>query len=110
MKNRRPRFFAVLASLPTLLSLAVVPVIAATVPAVNMNVVDEQDGTPIPGLVALFWGTAREGTITGHGGKHVILFGKIGNKNVRGHGLRSGASRRWSPVVVASGADRPYQG
>jgi hypothetical protein len=74
MNNRRLRFFAVLASLPALLSLAVVPVIGATMPAVKMKVVDEHDGTPIPGLVAMFWGTAREGTITGHGGKHAILF------------------------------------
>lgn len=43
-------------------------------PAVKMRVVDESDGTPIPGIVALFWGTGREGTITGHGGKHAILF------------------------------------
>jgi len=56
------------------LALAVVPVIAATMPAVKMTVVDEHDGKPIPGLVALFWGTGREGTITGHGGKHAILF------------------------------------
>ncbi|MGH8707038.1 MAG: hypothetical protein ACREVD_03150, partial [Burkholderiales bacterium] len=53
---------------------AVAPVIAATMPAVKMKVVDEHDGTPIPGLVALFWGTAREGTLTGHGGRHAILF------------------------------------
>lgn len=74
VKNRRPRLLAVLASLPALLCLAVVPVIAATMPAVKMTVVDERDGAPIPGLVALFWGTAREGTFTGHGGKHAILF------------------------------------
>jgi len=57
-----------------LLSLAAAPVLAASMPAVKMNVVDEQDGTPIPDVVTLFWGTAREGTITGHGGKHAILF------------------------------------
>lgn len=73
-KNRRLRLFAVLALLSALISLAAVPVTAATMPAVKMNVVDEHDGMPIPGLVALFWGTAREGTITGHGGKHAILF------------------------------------
>ena len=43
-------------------------------PPVKMNVVDEHDGTPIPGVVAMFWGTGREGTITGHGGKQAILF------------------------------------
>lgn len=32
-----------------------------------MKVVDEQDGTPIAQLVALFWGTGREGTMTGQG-------------------------------------------
>ena len=74
VRNRRPRLFALLASLLASLSLAAFPVIAATMPAVKMKVVDEYDGTPIPGLVALFWGTAREGTLTGHGGKHAILF------------------------------------
>ena len=74
VKNRRPRLFAVLASLWALGTLGVVPVIAATMPAVKMTVVDEHDGTPITGLVALFWGTAREGTITGHGGREAILF------------------------------------
>jgi hypothetical protein len=74
--NRRgPRLFAVLASLPVvLLSLAVVPGCASTMPAVTMKVVDEHGGTPIAEVVALFWGTAREGTITGHGGKHAVLF------------------------------------
>lgn len=60
--------------LPALLALAALPVAAATMPEVTMKVVDAQDGKPIPGLVALFWGTAREGTITGHGGRHAILF------------------------------------
>jgi hypothetical protein len=66
--------FVVLASLPAVLSLSVVPAIAATMPAVNMKVVDEHDGMPLAGVVALFRGTAREGTITGHGGRHAILF------------------------------------
>jgi len=64
----------VVGSLTLLLFLAAVPAIAATMPAVTMKVVDEHDGTPIPGLVAMFWGTARQGTLTGHGGKHAILF------------------------------------
>lgn len=64
----------VVESLALSLFLAAIPVIAATMPAVKMKVLDERDGTPIPGLVALFWGTAREGTITGHGGKRAILF------------------------------------
>jgi hypothetical protein len=64
----------IVGSLTLLLLLPAAPVIAATMPAVKMKVVDEHDGTPIPGLVALFWGTAREGTITGHGGRHAILF------------------------------------
>jgi len=68
------RLFAVLASLSALVSLAVVPVIAATMPAVKMTVVDEHAGTPISGLVALFWGSATQGTFTGHGGKQAILF------------------------------------
>ena len=64
----------VVESLTLSLFLAAIPVIAATMPAVKMKVLDEHDGTPIPGLVALFWGTACEGTITGHGGKRAILF------------------------------------
>jgi len=64
----------VLVWLSALVSLAAVPVMAATMPAVTMNVVDERDGKPIPGVVALFWGTGREGTMTGHGGRHAILF------------------------------------
>ena len=56
------------------LSLAAGAVLAAEMPAVRMKVVDEQDGAPIPDLVALFLGTAHEGTFTGHGGKQAILF------------------------------------
>lgn len=47
---------------------------AATMPPVQNTVVDEQDGKPIAGVVALFWGSAREGTFTGHGGRHAVLF------------------------------------
>jgi len=61
-------------SLALWLSLAAAPLIAAEMPAVRMNVVEEQDGTPIPGLVALFLGTAHEGTFTGHGGRQATLF------------------------------------
>jgi len=72
------KFFAngllIAGSLTPLLFLSAASVIAASMPAVTMRVVDEHDGTPIAGLVAMFWGTAREGTITGHGGKHAILF------------------------------------
>jgi len=50
----------VLVWLSALVSLAAVPVMAATMPAVTMNVVDERDGKPIPGVVALFWGTGRD--------------------------------------------------
>jgi hypothetical protein len=64
----------VVGSLTVWLLLAAVPASAATMHAVKMSVVDEHDGTPIRGLVALFWGVAREGTITGHGGKQAILF------------------------------------
>jgi hypothetical protein len=46
----------------------------ATMPPVTMKVVDERDGRPIEGVVALFWGSAHAGTITGHGGKSAILF------------------------------------
>lgn len=56
------------------LALAALPVAAASMPAVSMQVVDAEDGKPLAGLVALFWGSAREGTITGHGGRHAVLF------------------------------------
>ena len=72
--TRRSRASAVAAWLSALLSLAVFPTVAATMPAVRMTVVDEGDGAPISGVVALFWGSAREGTMTGHGGRHAILF------------------------------------
>lgn len=73
-KNSRPMPFAVKTLFPTLLALAVLPVTAATMSAVKMTVFEEHDSTPIPGVFALFWGTAREGTITGHGGEHAVLF------------------------------------
>lgn len=49
------------------------PALAATMPATHMKVADE-DGKPLAGVVALFTGTAHEGTITGHGGRGVTLF------------------------------------
>ena len=64
----------ILVSLTALLSLTAGAVIAAIMPAVTMKVVNEHDGTPISGVVALFRGTAHEGTFTGHGGKHALLF------------------------------------
>ena len=42
-------------------------------PAVTMHVADEH-ATPIAGVVAMFWETAREGTFTGHGGREPVLF------------------------------------
>lgn len=59
--------------LAALLVLAGAPAAAATMPATTMKVTDA-DGKPIPGVVAMFWGTAREGTFTGHGGRTAILF------------------------------------
>jgi hypothetical protein len=61
------------AALPCLLVFATVAC-AATVPAVRMRVVDDGDESPIAGVVALFWGAAHEGTISGHGGRQAILF------------------------------------
>jgi hypothetical protein len=43
-------------------------------PAVHMKVVDSADGTPVTGAFILFHASAREGTITGHGGRGVLLF------------------------------------
>src|SRR5689334_15991935 len=75
-KKSVPVFYGlfIAGSLTLLLFLLAASVTAATMPAVKMTVVDEHDGTPISGVVALFWGTAREGTFTGHGGKHALLF------------------------------------
>jgi hypothetical protein len=74
VKRREPRRVAASVCLPALLSLAVMPACATTMPAVTMAVVDEHDGTPIAGVVALFWGPGHEGTIAGHGGKSATLF------------------------------------
>ena len=43
-------------------------------PPVHMKVVDAADGTPVAGAFVLFRASAREGTITGHGGRGVLLF------------------------------------
>jgi hypothetical protein len=70
----RPVLLGVLAPLALLSCLVPLGTNAATMPAVQMRVVDAQDGSPIPGVVALFWGSAHEGTLTGHGGRHAVLF------------------------------------
>src|SRR5258708_38319771 len=72
-RHRGPRVFAGSASLSALLALAVLPACTATMPAVTMKGGDEHDGTPGAGVVALLWGTAREGTNSGHGGKTGVL-------------------------------------
>ena len=66
--------FAPAVVLAALLLLAGAPAAAATMPPVTMKVADAQDGKPVQGVVAMFWGTAREGTFTGHGGRQAILF------------------------------------
>lgn len=47
---------------------------AATMPEVQMKVMDEQDHTPLPGVHVLFLANAHEGTFTGHGGRTANLF------------------------------------
>lgn len=74
MKGTSRRLRTVLAPLMALLALVAIPACAASMPAVTMKVVDESSGMPVAGVVALIWGTAHEGTITGHGGKGAILF------------------------------------
>ena len=68
-RRRGPLLLAVLMTPPALL-----PAAAATMPPVEMKVVDDADGAPIAEVAALFLETAREGTITGHGGRGAILF------------------------------------
>lgn len=43
-------------------------------PAVSMTVVDAWDGKPLAGVFVLFRAGAYEGTLTGHGGRGVLLF------------------------------------
>jgi hypothetical protein len=46
----------------------------ATMPAVRMKVVDAQDDSPVAAAHVLFHAAAKEGTFTGHGGRHSTLF------------------------------------
>lgn len=46
----------------------------ATMPPVRGKIVDAQDGRPLGGAHVLFQGSATEGTLTGHGGRHANLF------------------------------------
>jgi hypothetical protein len=71
-RNRSPHSFAALAQLMAMTLTA--GACRATMPAVTMLVVDDAAGTPMPGVIAAFWSTGREGTITGHGGKSAVLF------------------------------------
>jgi len=57
-----------------LLFLLPAPAFPATMPAIQMKVVDSQDGSPVAGANVLFLGTAHEGTWTGHGGRSTNLF------------------------------------
>jgi hypothetical protein len=56
-----------------LLCLLPSPGFPATMQAVRMKVVDAQD-SPVAGAHVLFHAAAREGTWTGHGGRHATLF------------------------------------
>src|SRR5262249_28337254 len=46
----------------------------ATMPAVQMKVVDADDGSPVAGVNVLFVANAHDGTFTGHGGRTANLF------------------------------------
>src|SRR5258706_1278533 len=50
------------------------PAFPATMPPVQMTVVDEQNGSPVAGVFVLFQASAHEGTFTGHGGQGALLF------------------------------------
>lgn len=47
---------------------------AATMPPVRMQFVDANTGAPVAGAAVVFHATARQGTITGHGGRRATLF------------------------------------
>jgi len=71
-QGARQRPFSFLAGL--LLCGLAAPAFAATMPPVQMKVVDEQDGSPVAGAFVLFYAGAHEGTFTGHGGQTALLF------------------------------------
>lgn len=50
------------------------PGFPATMPALQMTLVDAEDDRPVAGAHVLFHAGAREGTFTGHGGRHATLF------------------------------------
>ena len=50
------------------------PGFPATMPAIRMKIVDAQGDSPVVGAHVLFHAGAREGTWTGHGGRHATLF------------------------------------
>ncbi len=74
MRVRRALLIAVVVVLAALATLVVALKRPATIPAMRMTVVDDADGRPMAGVVAMFWGTAREGTLSGHGGRGALLF------------------------------------
>ena len=63
-----------IAKLGLLLALLPLPVAAATMPPVHMKMIDAEDGSPVEGAHVLFQANAREGTLTGHGGRSANLF------------------------------------
>ena len=73
MKSSIFSFLCVLV-LSSLLHLPSQSALGATMPAVQMKIVDAQTGSPIGGANVLFQATAHQGTFTGHGGKTAILF------------------------------------
>lgn len=61
-------------ALALLFALLSAPAWAAMTPPVRMKFVDAETNVPVEGAVVLFHGTAREGTVTGRGGKLATLF------------------------------------
>lgn len=74
-KGRSARLpFALSRLLTALLVLLPFPVAAATMAPVRMKMIDAEDGSPVQGAHVLFQANAREGTLTGHGGRSANLF------------------------------------
>ena len=91
-----------------LLCLVVSPALAATMPAVTMKVVDADDGRPVAGVVALFRGSAREGTWTGHGGRGATLFVTEGVTNESGDLRLEKQEFSTQPFFLNTNLENPY--
>jgi hypothetical protein len=106
-----------MATVAALLLFATGSALSETTKTIRMRVVDSATKAPIPGASVTYYAEAREGTLTGHGGKTVKLFeiqtqsapdGAItlqpASFNARPFGLFGMNTNYESPTVVVSKA------